>query len=483
MEVEDILNQSEIKSFLDANQVARESTRRAAEQLCGKPDCIAAVKKLLPAHANKTISVFFSYKKKDEFAARKVIGQLKLYAAGKLEIFCMADFDKEIVGQNWRKWIRDKIVVSNWFILLLPDPSDDWDWCLFETGLFERGLTSADRLICIHHPETQIPDPIGDYHAVPATDEEIRKFLKMAFIEKNPIPGMDPINPAIKPYLDGSAAAIVNAIVPPKKKPYREIFEPWIELKFDAPKRVRTIDDLDQSQILSVNKGALEIFDFLRRPSSFGELRKGLPEPSETFWLGELTEIVMKVAHDRQFYPIRGVFRTNKGKCFRPVVCSVDREGDENGPVSTFHLVFLEELSTVDGTAIPKRIFGLAILLRYAFRFRFEILERFCRSNMVSEDVPRLKNALWRLARDWETRKMGGEDFVKQFYPAVEGDRISKMFVAWRELSNPDKTGKLDAAIEGNDIQSIPKLLSGVLPINQQFLEMTTDYFLKEIQN
>jgi hypothetical protein len=203
---------------LKTHQDAEAGVQRAAEQLQEKSDAIRAVKKLLLAHSKNRIFVFFSYKKKDETTAKAVIEVLEQCSAGKLDISCQAECDEKFVGQNWRNWIKEKISSSNWFILLLPDPSDDWDWCLFETGLFERGYTSGDRLICFHHPETEIPNPIEDYHAVAANTEGIQKFLHMIFIEENPIPGMKPLNEKLESNIPIFAEQIKNAIIPPRKR-------------------------------------------------------------------------------------------------------------------------------------------------------------------------------------------------------------------------------------------------------------------------
>ena len=55
----------------------------------------------------------------------------------------MEDFCK-LAGKPWRNKIREEIHRANWFILLLPDPSEDWDWCLYETGMFEGDLDNGE---------------------------------------------------------------------------------------------------------------------------------------------------------------------------------------------------------------------------------------------------------------------------------------------------------------------------------------------------
>ena len=198
-QLDQLLAEPELAKFIETNQVAVGRITQAAELLVEKDDALKALKKLLPALTEKEIYVFFSYKKKDELAAETIVGLLRKNSAGKIKITYQKDFTEEYVGKRWRAKIREEIHRANWFILLFPDPSDDWDWCLFETGLFEAQLTSADRLICLHHPDTKIPDPIEGYHAVSATIPEVEKFLRMIFLNDNPVYGLKPINESMNP--------------------------------------------------------------------------------------------------------------------------------------------------------------------------------------------------------------------------------------------------------------------------------------------
>jgi hypothetical protein len=200
----------EIADFINDNQAAIKEIRTAAEFLNNRPDAKTALIKLIPTLARKEIRVFFSYKKKDEDTARAIVELLRKWSATKLKITYQYEFGNEIVGKKWRDKIHREINKANWFILLLPDPRDDWDWCLYETGLFEAQVTSADRLICLHHPDTEIPNPIEGYQSVKATNDEVEKFLKMVFIKDNPVYGLGPVNSGIENDIPDIADQIVN---------------------------------------------------------------------------------------------------------------------------------------------------------------------------------------------------------------------------------------------------------------------------------
>jgi hypothetical protein len=351
---EEILAEPEIAQFLETHQGAAKQIKYAIELLADEPDAKAAVKKLLPALDQNVVFVFFSYNYRDERAAEVVVNVLRKYSAGKLRIAYQADFAKKITGRKWRENILTEVRRANWFILLLPDPSDDWDWCLYEAGLFDRPATSADRLICLHHPDIQIPDPIKDYHAVPANISDVENFLQMVYVHDHPVPGMEPINRNIEQQtLRAMAKEIVNAIPAPRKAVVHRIFEPWMQLKVENAAELLNEDDLDDALIVSADKQTLHLFGYSVQPETWGELRSGVTESAEVpHWRYELCDAIRRIAQGRKFDPIQAVFHTNDGKTYRPVVYAIDRLGlSESAAIETYHIIFTEELGAVDTMA------------------------------------------------------------------------------------------------------------------------------------
>jgi hypothetical protein len=49
-------------------------------------------------------------------------------------------------------------------------------------------------------------------------------------------------------------------------------------------------------------------------------------------------------------------------------------------------------------------------------------------------------------------------------------------------LRNREGTGELDVAIEKKDLEKIPELLAGIIPLNQEFLEMATNRFAELVR-
>ena len=429
-DMHEILGQPDIVEWLKQHPDAKGRLEGAATLLSDKPDALAAVRKLLPSLVDNVVKVFFSYKKVDERAATAIVEVLKENSADKLDITYMAGFAEQFAGQRWRDQISKGVRSANWFILLLPDPSDELDWCLFETGLFEAQLTSADRLICLHHPDTEVPHPIQGYQAIAATLPEAEKFLRMVFIGDDPVPGLRPINRAIEKRIPELAQRLVDAIRVPKRRLNREVFEPWIEMSLVDATQLKNKEDLDSASIVSANAEALELFGFRVCPKTFAKLREEIEEKhGDGRWREELFHVLRKIGNGNTFSPIQAVFQSSNGKMYRPIAIAIDRAGP-NGPVQTYHITFAEDVTTTDMAAMPRKLALLATLLRFTFRFRWEVLEPFARGPLNDADVAHLDVSLKRIKVDWESRG------------TIDQSQIMDLFTARAEKAAPRKCSR-----------------------------------------
>ena len=304
---EELIKDREIADFLATHQNVAKAVRDAADVLANEPDAKAALSKVLPALSDKVVKVFFSYKSKDKCAAELIVKVLKDNAADKLQITFQGEFTAEIAGRQYRQHIRERVRQANWFILLLPDPSDELDWCLYETGQFEAQHTSADRLICLHHPDTALPSQVDGYHAVSATTPQMQSFLRLVFVQPNPVPGLAPINRGLEAQIPKLAEQLVDAIRAPKRKVHRDIFVPCIGFRLEEAKTLTSKEGLDSATIVEANKEALELFGFLHVRPTFGELRSSIAEGhGDGRWREELFQVIRNIAQGRTFRPDPG---------------------------------------------------------------------------------------------------------------------------------------------------------------------------------
>jgi hypothetical protein len=49
------------------------------------------------------------------------------------------------------------------------------------------------------------------------------------------------------------------------------------------------------------------------------------------------------------------------------------------------------------------------------------------------------------------------------------------MFAYWGTLRNDEKNGELDRAIQEKDVQSIERIMTDLVPINQRFIKLASE--------
>jgi hypothetical protein len=96
MKVQEILSDPRVADLVERNPHVKERVNRAAEILKNEQDPVAALLEAARALIDGKISVFFSYKQQDEETAISVVRELRLYAAGKLDIVFAAEFGERM---------------------------------------------------------------------------------------------------------------------------------------------------------------------------------------------------------------------------------------------------------------------------------------------------------------------------------------------------------------------------------------------------
>ena len=152
------------------------------------------------------LKLFISHKHKDEEIAREIIKQLELYAADKIEFYLS---EENPFGVNWHNKVHEELKEADHLLLLYTDPSSDWDWCMYETGFFSRGIHDKreehkHRLICLHRPEDETPKNLNHWQSVPTTRKDLKKLLKELYRDVNShfLKDNDSVNGVIKTIIE-----------------------------------------------------------------------------------------------------------------------------------------------------------------------------------------------------------------------------------------------------------------------------------------
>lgn len=469
--VNPILKDLEVARLIAENPNCQRDIEHAAELLRNKPDAAAAVVKSAQSLIAGKIKVFLSYKKKEEPAAEAVIAAL-LSATSKLDISCMKDIPH---GTQYREWINEKTARANWFILLLPDPSEDWDWCLFESGLFRARMLSCDRLICLYHPDIKDrPSELEEFNHVPVTQDAVTAFLRQAFCQADALPGMPPINAHAD--VEAIAKKIVEAVSPPAERYITRYLTPCVTLEVADIDEMATEEGLDKARLTYVQDDVPDIFGKIETPRTWGELVENQREGAgNALWLSDLGRNIASALKGNRFENSQAAFAAAGGNAvYRAQVHGITRSA--SGNPKAIHVLFIEDVSAINLSPEHKAIASLAMLMRTAFRFRWEILERYGRGRLEVNDITGLGETLDRMQAEARASGMQPQGLLELF-DRTEQATVINMLAKWNELRNAQGTGTLDVALRDGNAERVGELLAALSPINKEFLIIASRRF------
>jgi hypothetical protein len=128
------------------------------------------------AVSDDKFTVFISHKHDDHDLAEHV--KRAIESLNRKVISCFVSGLDITAGMDWRREIRGALARSHMLLLLFTAPSKNWDWCLFETGLYTRfDKTDVHAVVCLFNPGQGVPSPLSDLQGVPAKADKIRAFL------------------------------------------------------------------------------------------------------------------------------------------------------------------------------------------------------------------------------------------------------------------------------------------------------------------
>ena len=235
-------------------------------------------------------------------------------------------------------------------------------------------MLPGERLICLHHPDVQMPHQLATFQGEKADAAGVEKLLRRLLIEPDVIPGLDAINPACEPFLKEHAKAVAERFSGPVRLKPRATLN-YVTLELTKPGEFNDQHDLLYSRVVDA-RGLGEMFFYTGDLPC--ELRKVLgirdgDTGRHDVWLAELTECIREAtAHRRAEVPF-AKFSTPDGKqIFRPVLRQI--EEDETGAAHRLEISFGEHLIGI--TDNPDDLQIIEAALRLAARTRGEILTR-----------------------------------------------------------------------------------------------------------
>lgn len=308
------------------------------------------------------VSIFLSHKGEDVDVAKVIKGRIEALSAGKIQFHLSEELPK---GDDWYAWIERNLESANWFMLLFTDPSNNWDWCLYEAGLFRGiGNKEKDRLICLHDKCVEVPNQLKRFQNVCAEEEDMLEFLKQIFVkpigdeiglinpalEKNGI-----LNDILKETAKKICEAIKGKVQPPKPKVNDSYFQKYLIL------RGKLDDDKIENAKIYSNSNFNDIFRINIMPRFWGEFKGLIKEIIEEEdkqskniglgWVGEIEDSIDKALQGKDFDQPKEVIEGLKDqKLYRPILTQMASTVQVKDLYRDFHLIFVDHYGGNDNS-------------------------------------------------------------------------------------------------------------------------------------
>ena len=299
------------------------------------------------AKADDVFTVFISHKHDDHALAVEVKKALEDLARPNID--CFVSGIDITAGMDWRREIRNVLARSHLLVLLFTTPSKNWDWCLYETGLYTRfekaEKNEVSSVVCLFNPGQASPSPIADLQGVPAEADNIRGFLDLLCHETWRISDdwrKGALAPDIEPnQMDDAARAIERAF---RRSGSTSTYYPCHRVVLSLSESDKIMSGIPESARVmegpnNTSSYTLSLFDLATGTGkrTWGDLLQTV-QGINADWRKELDEHFLLALKGELFWPIKGLMRVGgksrvEARLYRPILYSIDRE-PAVGPVS-----------------------------------------------------------------------------------------------------------------------------------------------------
>lgn len=419
------------------------------------------------------VSIFISHKSKDRKTAEKIIEILRNNdnkKNPKMTFFISYDIPG---GDRWYDTIRKNLKKSNLLLLLFTGSTRNWDWCLYEAGLFDPlDDESFKRVICLHNT-TSIPDPLKHLQGFSATIEDMKKFLKQLFVTTELTDLPEPIYPQLENYedqLEKQASKLSSLIQKGVAK--TSWFSNYFFLEIKDPEKLDGKSIPPDAKVTADYRTLNGIFGLMDGEYSWQEIENVIPEDADKRWIQDLAGVIHAVSNKRLPDPIETTFPAVKGvKLYQPSLYRIDKKTDGS---MLFKILFNEDIS-FRLHKVPADLAQLMISIIMATRLRFEILNEYLVDNKklnINENFENtcfeIKQIIINIEKDASSRGLLDADKLADLFEEKSSRKsIKKMFADWYLMRE-----NLMSAPESSNEKDVTQCLVKLMALNKEFLTM-----------
>ena len=289
--------------------------------------------------------VFISHKHEDHALAAEV--KTAIESLNPKLIDCFVSGVDIPAGVDWRREIRSVLAQSHALLLLFTAPSKNWDWCLYETGLYTRfDRSEARAVVCLFSSGGVSPSPLADVQGVPADASKVRAFLD-SLCRRTWEVSDDWRRGALAPEIadqqvEAAAFAIVEAF---RRSGSGSTYYPCHRLVLSLSESDDYARGIPESARVMVGPNdtsgyTLSLFDLAGgelAKRTWGDLLRAV-DGTEAAWRRELDSRFLQALDEQLFPPIEarmsaGGTSRGQNRVYRPILYSIVR-GPTVGPVS-----------------------------------------------------------------------------------------------------------------------------------------------------
>jgi len=440
--------------------------------------------------AEDTFCIFISHKHDDHALAMAVRDALHRLGRGHIE--CFVSGVDIAAGADWNRQIKSRLAQSHLLILLFTSPSENWDWCLYEAGLFTRfDVDDVSAIVCLFNPETGSPRPLANLQGVAAQTASVEKFLGELCRETWCISDdwrRGALAADVDDGLVASAASEIVAAFPRASFAERSHYACHrVVLDLTAVDEIGEI--IPESARVVEGDGAtsgftLSLFNRAdgRRALCWRDLLDAV-DGVDAAWRHQLDRRFAAALNEELFTPISATLRAwNQGRrhqrVFKPVLYRIVRapvadERETRGRPTEVTIVFDPLL---EPTALGSSAFNL---VRLNARFKVEVFDEFVgtvhgRAADGIDVFADIREALGAVYEDADRFGLFEDRELRRVY----GDAFETGDVAAKGRAWEDGLDRLDAALGSRDADTAEIELARLQELNRHFSILSTRRYL-----
>jgi hypothetical protein len=422
--------------------------------------------------ARDKVNIFISHKSEDRKTAEKIIEILKQFdnpIDPKISFFISYEIPG---GDRWYDTIRRNLIESNLLLLLFTDATRNWDWCLYEAGLFDRleDEPKKNRVICLHSLNA-IPDPLKHLQGFSAKKDKMIDFLKQLFTTTELTDLPEPINPMIlnlPDVLEKQALKLTSLLQKGVAK--TNWFCNYFFLDIDDPEKLDARCIPANAKVTADEQTLKNIFGIIEG-KTWKEIEDVIPDNDDKRWIQDLAKAMHAISINLDPEPIGTTFTARKGvKLYQPSLYRIDKKADGS---MVFKILLTEDISFRLNN-VPPGLAELMTAIIMATRFRFELLNEYLLNGDSLKIDETFENAcseirqiIVNIEKDALSRGLLDSKKVADMFEEKESkEKINSMFDDWVKIRE-----KIMDYPQNNE-EDVARYLKKLMGLNKEFLTL-----------